>query len=423
MNYTEFRKLVESAAKARGLDKYDLYYSAFESVQAEAFRHEIKQVESSTEGGVCFRCIANGRMGYASTESLCASEAGRIVEKAYENALSLESDEKEFIAPSGGEYANAIPGEDSLESTEDIVAKALEGQKALYAADEAVVDGSETAVMTGRKVIALANSNGLDLYREYTASGLYTAAVVSNGNEMKDCYEIRTGRLDTIDVADAANKAAAAAKAKIGSGPAPTGVYPVVFDPKAFASLLAAFSPVFSSDNVRKGLSLLAGKEGEVIASEAVTVTDDPFFKEAAMPMNFDAEGTPAYKKNVVENGVLKTLLYNLKTAEALGKKTTGNASRASFSAPVGVSPFTLYVAPGKASEEELIAKAGNGVYIDGLGGLHAGVDTVSGDFSLQSEGFMIENGKKTKAVSSFTVAGNFFTLLKSVTDVSDTVK
>ena len=85
--------------------------------------------------------------------------------------------------------------------------------------------------------------------------------------------------------------------------------------------------------------------------------------------------------------------------------------------------PFTMCLAPGDLSEEELLKKAGNGVYIDFLGGLHAGADPISGDFSLQSAGFMIENGVKTKAVKSFTVAGNFYDLLKGVEAVSDTAK
>jgi PmbA protein len=70
-----------------------------------------------------------------------------------------------------------------------------------------------------------------------------------------------------------------------------------------------------------------------------------------------------------------------------------------------------------------LLEQAGNGVYINALGGLHAGANVISGDFSLQSAGFLIENGKKTKAVKSFTVAGNFFDLLRQITALSDTVK
>ena len=119
----------------------------------------------------------------------------------------------------------------------------------------------------------------------------------------------------------------------------------------------------------------------------------------------------------------LNTLLYNLKTAAVAGKKTTGNASKAGYNASVAVRPCTMYVAPGEMSEEELLKTAGNGVYINSLGGLHAGADPISGDFSLQSAGFMIENGVKTTAVKSFTVAGNFYDLLKNIRCVASNLE
>lgn len=141
------------------------------------------------------------------------------------------------------------------------------------------------------------------------------------------------------------------------------------------------------------------------------------------MPINFDAEGSPTACKCVIENGKLNTLLYNLKTAAVAGKTTTGNASKAGYDSAVAIRPFTMYLAPGEFTEEELLQKAGNGVYINSLGGLHAGANPITGDFSLQSAGFMIEGGKKTIPVKSFTVAGNFYDLLKSITAVGSNME
>ena len=122
----------------------------------------------------------------------------------------------------------------------------------------------------------------------------------------------------------------------------------------------------------------------------------------------------------MIENGEQTTLLYNLKTAAVAGKKTTGNASKAGYDAAVGIRPFTMYLQGGNITEEELLQKAGNGVYITSQGGLHAGADAISGDFSLQSSGYMIENGVKTRYVKSFTVAGNFYELLKNIVALAD---
>ena len=101
----------------------------------------------------------------------------------------------------------------------------------------------------------------------------------------------------------------------------------------------------------------------------------------------------------------------------------SGNGSKAGYDSAVGISPFTMYLAGGEMSEEDLLKEVGNGVYITSLGGLHAGANPISGDFSLQSSGFMIENGEKTKYVKSFTVAGNFYDLLKNVRAVASNVE
>jgi PmbA protein len=244
---------------------------------------------------------------------------------------------------------------------------------------------------------------------------LIAVGVVSNGKEMSDAYEIKLGKLDEINTDAMVQKAVSVAKEKLGGEVAPTGQYPVVFNPEAMTSLLGVYSSIFNSEAAQKGLSKLAGKEGEVIAAPCVTLIDDPFHKDNPEPINFDAEGSPTHRKAVIENGVLKTLLYNLKTAAVAGKKTTGNASKAGYDASVGIRPFTMYLEGGEMTEEELLQKAGNGVYITSLSGLHAGADSISGDFSLQSAGYLIENGVKTRYVKSFTVAGNFYELLKNI--------
>ena len=420
MKFSEFKQLVIAKAEAMGIADYELYYQAAESTSVSAFQHSLNQFSASTEGGVCFRCIAGGKMGYASTESLEPAEAAAIVERAYDNALVLEAEEPVFLCEGGKEYAPLELKPYSLPSTEALIAKVLDTQERIYAADPAVIDGSSTQGISERNSIAIYNSKGLDLSYENNVAGLVVAAVVTNGKEKANDYQIKLGQLDTIDAETLTGKAAAAALRKLGGEVAPTGVYPVVFDPEAMSALLKTFSSVFSSEAAQKGLSRLASSEGQVIASEAVTLVDDPFHKDSPMPMNFDAEGCPTFRKNVIEAGVLKTLLYNLKTANLAGKQTTGNASKAGYSGSVAVSPFTMYLQGGQLTEEELLKKAGTGVYINSLSGLHAGANPITGDFSLQSAGFLIENGEKTTAVKSFTVAGNFYDLLKNITAVAN---
>jgi len=423
MNFQEFKNCIVARCEALGVTDYELYYQTAESTSVSAYQQEINQFSGSMEGGICFRCIWDGKMGYASTERLSEKSAAKLVERALDNAAALEAEEPVFLGEGGKTYVSLPESGVRIPSTEALVSKVLATQKQLYAANPAVIDGCTTQGVAETSEIAIFNSRGLDLHDETKLVGLVVAAVVSDGSEMANDYQIELGNLEDIDTAALTKKAAQTALAKLGGEPAPTGKYPVVFDPEAMSDLLSTFSSIFSAENARKGLSKLSGKEGAEIASAVVTLVDDPAYPGSFLQRSFDAEGSPAFRKNIIADGKLNTLLYDLKNAALAGRETTGNASKANYDSPVGIRPFTLYLTAGELTEEELLQKAGNGVYINSLGGLHAGANPVSGDFSLQSAGFLIEDGKKTSRVKSFTVAGNFYDLLKNIVCVANNLE
>ena len=420
MEFESFKQAVIARCAQLGIEEYELYYCCAESTSVGAFQQEINQFTGSVNGGVCFRCIVGGKMGYASTEELSEAEAAAVVDRASGNASCLETEDPVFLGQGGQVYEKLELHPYELPTTEELISKVLQTQKAIYDANPGVVDGTITQGISESSRIAIYNSKGLDLSYANQSSGLVCVAVVSDGSQMSNNAEIKLGKLDTIDHEAIAAKAAAGALEKMGGEAVDTGVYPVIFDPRAMSDLLSTFRGIFSSEAAQKGLSQLAGEEGKVVASEVLTIVDDPFHPENPMPIHFDAEGSPTYCKKIVENGVLNTLLYNLKTAHKAGKTTTGNASKGGYNASVKVRPFTMYIQGGAYSEEQLLAMAGNGVYITALEGLHSGANGVSGDFSLQSAGYLIENGKKTKRIKGFTVAGNFYQMLKKIVAVAD---
>jgi len=423
MDFQNFKNAVIAKCAELGITEYELYYQCAQSTSVDTFQHSVNEFTASQEGGVCFRCIVNGKMGYASTEALNAEQAAAIVVRAADNASVLEAEEQVFLSEGGQEYEPMEDNSYPLPSTEEIISTILSTQEKIYAASPNVIDGSQTQGIAESSEIAIYNSKGLDLHASNTLSGLIAVAVVTNGKEMANDYQIKLGKMSEIDTDTLAKKAVDSALQTLGGDVAPTGSYAVVFNSEAMCSLLGVYSSIFSSEAAQKGLSKLAGKEGETIASELLTLIDDPFRKGSLVSRNFDAEGSPTHTKKIIENGVFSTLLYNLKTAAVAGKKTTGNASKAGYDSAVGISPFTMYIAPGEITEEELLAKAGNGVYITSLAGLHAGANPISGDFSLQSSGFMIENGKKAGYVKSFTVAGNFYDLIKNITAIASNLE
>lgn len=415
MNYREFKEAVFARAQERGLTAYELYYSAGESVELEVFQSEIKGFQSANSHGACFRCLVNGQMGYASTSLFSAEEAERLVEHALDNAQTIESAEEQFLHHGDVQYQTVEAKPVHEPATEELIQFALSLQKKLYACDQRVVDGTQTQVGYERSETAIDNSYGLSLHDQSKLAVAYGVALMEDGGEKYDAYELELGSLDEIDQDKLAKKAVDKAAAQIGAEVGPTGSFPVVLAPSAVRSLLSVFSPVFSAENAQRGLSLLAGKEGQTIAADCVTLMDDPFYVDSYAKASFDAEGCATSTKAVVEHGVLTTLLHNLKTAHAAGVKTTANASKSSYAAPVSISPYNFYFAPGLLSQDELLARMGNGILVETMTGLHAGASAVSGDFSLQSTGYLVENGKKTRAIRNFTVADNFFELLKKI--------
>ncbi len=420
MDFKEFKALVTARAEKAGLADYELYYTSQESTEVSMFNGELDSFTSSLTGGAAFRCIVDGHMGAAYTQELSEAAAESLVLRARENALTLEKEEEAFFAEGGAEYLDVQPVEYPVLGAEALIQAAQDACAALKTSHEKITDRCSAETLTEQTRTSLINSHGVDLSWTSSVDAVVLSAVVSDGKEDNDDYDIKVGVPASLDLKAIAKTTAARAADMLGAGVAPTAACPVIFSPKAMYSMITTFASAFSAENARKGLSALKGKEGEVIASELVTLLDDPFYPESPYPQKFDGEGSPTRRKELISRGVLNTLLYDLSAAHAAGKETTGNAFRQSYDSPVSIQPYTLVLAPGGLTEEALLAKCGSGVWIDFLGGTHAGANPISGDFSLQSEGFLVEGGKKTKPVRSFTVSGNFFQLLKNITALSD---
>lgn len=416
MNFESMKEIVVRAAKAAGLDEYELFYYADESMSVGTLKQEIDTFSSGNSMGIDFRCKVNGKMGYASTELLTEEELTELVSRAMENAKSIESDDEVDIFPGSPEYQKIeekpIPVPNAAQMTD--VALAL--QKKVYGLSDKIADGTRSSSSCGVYENCMYNSYGLELTNR---AGLQYAVVsvnVKDGEEAAAGFEVAEGAT-MEEVGEIADRAVAEALSKLGAGLVETGHYPIVISGKQMRSLLSTFSSVFSSRAAQKGLSLLAGKEGEKIAADCVTIVDDPF-RPDSIQAAFDGEGVATSRKCVVEKGTLNTLLYNLSTAKKAGRQSTGNGARHN-----GIRYFNFYLAAGEATDEELLQKAEGGIYITEVKGLHAGANATTGDFSIESAGFMIENGKLGRPVKSFTIAGNFFELLKQIDTLGNEVK
>lgn len=419
MTMREFSDKAFACAKALGCEAAETYFAEQEEFSVNAAEGAIESYDVSKKGGLSLRVTVNGRDGYAYTESLDDPE--ELVRRAADNAGVISSLDPH---PMQGkcEYRAIAQQETPMQRMPESarIQLAIDLEAATKGADERVKRVVYSNVGCGGAHVVIRNTKGLDAERSATEAFAYVMPLMQQGDEVKTSMAFRYGK-DATDVAACAKEAVEEAAVKFGAKPIASGEYRVILRNTAMADLLQAFSGIFSAEEAQSGRSLLAGKEGDIVAAPCITLVDDPLHEMANLP--FDDEGTPTYRKNIIECGALKTLLHNLKTAKKAGVATTGNALRASAASPVDVGPSACYFEAGEASFAALLDALGTGLVVTDLDGLHAGVDPISGDFSLKTTGYLVENGRKAQPVTEITVAGNFLKLLSAVEAVGSDLR
>lgn len=418
-----FLKKLMDAAKAAGIEACEAYLVEEESFRARSTEGEINEYQNHTTRGLGFRGLKNGRMGYASTEAFDEDAVSQLVKGVLESAELCEDDDPAFLYEGRDEVPRLRLCGDDLASvtTEEKLDRIAQLEKAVKGFDKRVEKTARNVLSTGRVTVRIVNSYGMD--RSYTEDlcALYGQATARVGKKVATGFYGTASRdFEQLNASVLGTEIARRAIDGLDAKSLPSGRYHVVLNNETMVDLLGTFSGIFSAENAQKGLSLLKGRLGEAVAASCITLVDDPLLLAGTGARPFDDEGVASKAHTVIENGVFRTFLHNLKTARKDGVQTTGNAQKASYAAPVCVEPSNLYLQAGKQRFEELLASVGEGVVITEVSGLHAGANPVSGDFSLLSKGYVIENGKRGQSVEQITVAGNFYELLKNARSMAD---
>ena len=417
--------LFKKASEA-GFSEYEVYYVDRESLGISVYKEEVEKYNLNNSAGLSFRGKLGDRIGYSYTEILDEDAIDMLVKKAKENVSTIENNDIQFIYEGDKEYKEISTYYEALENLapDKLINIAINMEKEAKKYCDKVESFSGCAISYSSGKYGIINSKGLNLKNKSNLLTAYVVPIVKDGENMYDgCGYVVAKSLDEIDPAKIAKMGVDEALSKIGATSIPAGNYKVIINNEAMVSLLSTFAGIFSGDAVQKGLSLLKGKEGEIIASDIVNLVDDPHLKDGLASVAFDDEGVATVKTYLIQDGKLNTLLHNLKTANKAGVKSTGNGFKASYASPISVSPTNFYIEPGVNSLEEMTKKIDKGLIITDLAGLHSGAKSITGDFSLAAKGFYIENGVKTHPVEQITVAGNFFTLLTDIEEVGDDLK
>ncbi|HSR05787.1 MAG TPA: metallopeptidase TldD-related protein [Bryobacteraceae bacterium] len=302
-------------------------------------------------------------------------------------------------------------------TTEWKIDQAMRAEKAAFDFDPRIQlsEGASFDSHTGRRIFA--NSRGfLGSYRTSSCS-LSVVPVAKQESWMeRDYWHTSARSAKRLETPESVGRTAAErAIRRLNARKVPTQKVPVIFEPRTAGSLLGDIFGAVNGSAIYRHASFLAGKLGEKIASEALTVVDDATIPGLFGTTPFDDEGVASRRTVVIERGVLKSYLLNTYSARKLNLKTTGNASRG-ITGNAGIGPGNFFIEAGKLSQSDIIASIPTGLYVTELIG--GGANTVTGDYSSGAAGLWIENGKLTFPVSEITIAGTMQQMLEGIEQV-----
>lgn len=407
--------------KEKGLEDMEISYNNGQSFSIKVFKQELNDYNLSEAESLHIKGIYNGKMGRSYTEKVDETSVEMLINDVIENAKNISSEDEVEIFAGSKEYKKVNEYNESLSkvSDEDKINFIKKAEELAYATDKRVVQVQVCAYGDDDEKTIFTNTKGLELERKSNLAYSYIGVVVKEGESIKSNYAFKCGRdFSKFSVEEMVNEAVNGAIEQLGATSMKSGNYPVIIRNETMSDLLTAFTGIFSAENIQKNLSMLCGKLNNKIASELLTIIDDPFMEDGLCSKSFDKEGAACTYKKLIENGVLKNYLYNLKTAKKDGIETTGNSTGGN-----SIAPSNLYIEKGTKSLDEMISSIQSGLLITSLEGLHAGLNAISGDFSLLASGILIEDGKKLRPVEQITVAGNFLDMINNIAEIGNDTK
>lgn len=203
----------------------------------------------------------------------------------------------------------------------------------------------------------------------------------------------------------------------------PAGVYPVVLSPGWSGVLIhEAVGHGLEGDSCRKELSVYSKMLGQKVASPLCTIVDDGTIAGSMGSISIDDEGTASRYNVLIENGTLKGFMYDRHNAALMGKESTGNGRRQSYSTVPIPRMTNTYMLPGSSDPDEIVSSVKKGIYAANLGG--GQVNPISGQFVFQvCEAYMIENGKLGAPLKGATLIGDVFDVMGKVSMVGNDLK
>ena len=412
-------------AMARGADFAEVYGERTERTAASLEDGKIKSASFGIDQGVGIRVISGAKVGYAYSDDL---DDGALAAAA-RTAAHIASGQTD-VAPVN---LHPVAAPSHYQVTRPLASQAVEQKIPFLLRGDVAARGFDPriaqvmgAYVDSTKAIAVGNTEGhyardvQDLCRLH----FYVVAVGLDGERRTGFYggggRVGLHFYEGFSPEAAACEAARQAIETLGAIDAPAGPQTVVLAPGWSGILLhEAIGHGLEMDFIRKQTSLFAGKLGQQVASDKVTVIDDGTVAGSRGSINVDDEGVPGERKVLIEHGILRSFMSDKLNAKLTGTRSTGSGRRESFRSPPLPRMTNTFLAPGQDAPEDIIRSVKRGLYCAHFGG--GQVDISNGNFVFEvAEAYLIEDGKLTAPLKNATLIGVGPEVLKKVTMVGN---
>lgn len=410
---------VLSEAKRQGAEA-DVIVNRSNSFSLKANQGQLDEYKVSSSQVLGVRVVKDARIATSYSESLEESSLDLMLTNALQSARFSKQDEHQTISCVDSKITTDIAeiAQEDTTSADDKIALSLALEKGVIDLPHAS-SAPYNGYADGESQLILANTQGTLCQHFERSFSCYAYTLFEKDGKQSMAGKVSVGRrFDELAPKYCIERGYNLARDLLDGAPVATGEYSAIFDVGALSSLFGAFGSAFSGVSAMKGITPLANKVGQSVASELITLTDAAYMPNGMAIAAFDSEGFATQDNILIANGQLSTLLHNSHTASYLGAVSTASAARGAKSS-LDVSTKHKVIATGQSSASEV--KAGEYLELVELQGVHSGADVVSGDFSFGASGFLCRDGKRVQPVRGITVAGNFYKMLKEIDAVGDT--
>lgn len=421
----EFKRFVDTAmhkAARLGASEVEFVVTKHQTLGLEVKQGKLQDSKRAEGQGVGVRVICDKRLGFSYSSDFSAQAIDKMLHQAIVNAGYNDRDLANHFPDKQPPYQEMTLydkslGHHALADKQDL---AIRTEEAALAGDRRVQRVERAGYEEGLAEMWLANSHGLLGYQQSSYCGVYALALGSDGKHQESgSASDLTIFYDELSPEKTGQRTAERTVRLLGAQAVPTQTAEVVLEPYVTMQIMGIIASAFSGEAMLKGRSLLQGKMQTPVASPLVTLIDDGTLTNKLGSAPFDGEGIGCQRTVLVQDGVLKNLLYDAHTAQQAGTISTGNGLRGSYKGVPTIQTTNYYLQAGGLSEAQLLGQVEKGLYVTEILGAHT-VNAISGDFSLGAAGLWIEQGQLTRPVRGVTIAGNLKELLQNISAVAD---